>query len=91
MGTFAGTAIVDYRLSFADQGKQTSVSELQTNGSLPFPFSVCCKQTEVTFFRLRNTENGYMVTWRREDLESGDMGCMITSLIITSPTGQNVP
>jgi hypothetical protein len=24
MGTFAGTAIVDYRLSFANQGKQTS-------------------------------------------------------------------
>jgi hypothetical protein len=26
MGTFAETALVDYRLSFADQGKQTSVS-----------------------------------------------------------------
>jgi hypothetical protein len=25
MGTFAETAIVDYRLSFANQGKQTSV------------------------------------------------------------------
>jgi hypothetical protein len=26
MGTFAETAVVDYRLSFADQGKQTFVS-----------------------------------------------------------------
>jgi hypothetical protein len=25
MGTFAETAIVDYRLSFADQGKKTSI------------------------------------------------------------------
>jgi hypothetical protein len=43
MGTFAETAIVDYRLSFADQGKQTSVFSFllqQTNGSLPFPFRV---------------------------------------------------
>jgi hypothetical protein len=29
MGTFAETANVDYRLSFADQGKQTSVVRLQ--------------------------------------------------------------
>jgi hypothetical protein len=43
MGTFVETAIVDYHLSFADQGKQTSVFRFrwqQTNGSLPFPFSV---------------------------------------------------
>jgi hypothetical protein len=25
MGTFAETAMVDYRLSFADQGQQTSI------------------------------------------------------------------
>jgi hypothetical protein len=32
-GTFTGTASVDYRLSFADQGKQVSVFRLQrTNG-----------------------------------------------------------
>jgi hypothetical protein len=34
----------------ANQGKQTSVFRFrlqQTNGSLPFPFSVCSKQTEV--------------------------------------------
>jgi hypothetical protein len=36
---------------FADQGKQTSDFRLQkTNGSLPFPFSVCSK-TEVAAFR----------------------------------------
>jgi hypothetical protein len=53
MGTFAKTAIVDYCLSFAYQGKQTSVSVyvclLQTNGSFPFPFSVCNKQLELLF------------------------------------------
>jgi hypothetical protein len=35
MGTFAETANVDYRLSFANQGKQTSI---------PFPF--CSKPTD---------------------------------------------
>jgi hypothetical protein len=42
MGTFAETTIVSYRLSFADQGKQTSVFRFrlqQTNGSLLFLFS----------------------------------------------------
>jgi hypothetical protein len=34
MGTFAETAIVHYRLSFANQGKQTSIS-------------LCSKQTKV--------------------------------------------
>jgi hypothetical protein len=41
MGTFAETTIVDYHLSFADQGKQSfpfPVFRLQqTNGSCPFP------------------------------------------------------
>jgi hypothetical protein len=40
MSTFAETAIVDYRLLFADQGKQTSkfhYSLQQTNGSFQFP------------------------------------------------------
>jgi hypothetical protein len=37
MGTFVKTAVVDYRLSFADQGKQTSVCS--KNGSLSFPFA----------------------------------------------------
>jgi hypothetical protein len=43
MGTFAERAIVDYRLSFADQGEQTSVFKRfclqQINGSLPFLFA----------------------------------------------------
>jgi hypothetical protein len=40
MGTFAETAIVDYRLSFADQGKLTSV------------FRSCLQQTnEVAIFQ----------------------------------------
>jgi hypothetical protein len=39
-------------LSFANQGKQTSVFRLQqTYGSLPFPFFACRKQTEVAVFR----------------------------------------
>jgi hypothetical protein len=50
---FAETAIADYRLSSADQGEQTSVFHFrlqQTNGSLPFQFSICRKQTEVAVF-----------------------------------------
>jgi hypothetical protein len=46
--------MVDYRLLFADRGKQTSISHLNlhhTNGSLPFPFSICSKQMEVAVFR----------------------------------------
>ncbi len=40
MGTFGEIAVADYRLSFADQGNQTSVIRLQqTNESLPFPFA----------------------------------------------------
>jgi hypothetical protein len=36
MGTFAETTIIDYRLSFADQGKTNFPFLLeQTNGSLP--------------------------------------------------------
>jgi hypothetical protein len=52
MGTFAETAIVDYRLSFSDHGKQTSVFRFrlqQTNASLPFPFSVCSKQRKLPY------------------------------------------
>jgi hypothetical protein len=52
MDTFAETAIVSYRSSFADQGKQTSVYRFrlqQTNGSLLLMFSgyidmyICCR------------------------------------------------
>jgi hypothetical protein len=55
MGKFAETAILDYRLSFADHGKQTS-----------FSVSVCSKQTEVNRFRLqqtRLTKNGVLTGW----------------------------
>jgi hypothetical protein len=44
MGTFAETAIVYYRLSFANQEKQTSVFRFrlqQTNVRLPFLFFIC--------------------------------------------------
>jgi hypothetical protein len=47
MGTFAETALVDYRSSLTDHGKQASFSRFrlhQTNRSLPFPFSICAKQ-----------------------------------------------
>jgi hypothetical protein len=51
MGMCAEIAIIAYRLSFADQGQQTSVFHFrlkQTNENLLFLFSVCSKQTEVT-------------------------------------------
>jgi hypothetical protein len=49
---FAETANVDNRLSFADQGKQTSAFHLQkTNGSLPFLFSVSSNQMAVGALR----------------------------------------
>jgi hypothetical protein len=52
MGTFAEAASVYYRLLFADQRNNTSSFHLQqTNGSLPFPFSVHRKQIEVAIFR----------------------------------------
>jgi hypothetical protein len=44
MGSSAETAIVDYHLSFADQGKQTSVF-------------ICSKQTEVCRFNVQFSEN----------------------------------
>jgi hypothetical protein len=44
MSRFAETAILYYRLSFADQGKRTFVS-------------VCSKQTEVCRFRFPFAEN----------------------------------
>ncbi len=40
MGTFAEITITDYHLSFADQEKL-----------IPFPVSICSKQTEVCHFR----------------------------------------
>jgi hypothetical protein len=66
MGKFAKTTFVDYRLSFAGQGKQTSVFRFrlqQTKESLPFPFSVCRKQTEVAVFS-SVSRCGIPKTWR---------------------------
>jgi hypothetical protein len=43
MDTFADTANVDYRISFADQENKLPFSVIglqKTNGSLPFPFSL---------------------------------------------------
>jgi hypothetical protein len=63
-GTFAETAILDYRLSFDDQGKQTSVSGFrlqQTNGSLPF-----------SVFRLQST-NGVAVFHFRLPQRNGSL------------------
>jgi hypothetical protein len=54
MGTFAATAIVHYCLPMAYQGKQTFVFRFrlqQTKESLPFPFSICSKQTEAAVLR----------------------------------------
>ncbi len=71
-------------LSFANQEKQTSVFRFrlqQTNVSLPFPFSVCRKNTEVAIFReflfpfaecRKRGEihrHGDMVTWWHGDME----------------------
>jgi hypothetical protein len=65
MDTFAETAIFDYRLSIADQGKQTSFFHFrlkQTKGNLPFPFSVAVNKWRLllsvsTFFCLWNSGN----------------------------------
>jgi hypothetical protein len=54
MGTFAETAIVNYRLSFADQGKQYCIFCFplqQTNSSMWFSvFYICSKQMEFAVF-----------------------------------------
>jgi hypothetical protein len=85
-GKFAETTIIEYRLSFADQGK--------TNVRLPFPFAASKRKFAVSVFRLQKTNgscrfplvpsstsrNGILETWRHEqgDLETwtwrlGDM------------------
>ncbi len=72
---FAETAIVNYRLSFDDKGKQTSVFlfRLQLSiGSLPFPFSFTANKQKLPFsissvFRLRYSGN--METWKHGDID----------------------
>jgi hypothetical protein len=78
MGTFAETAIVDYHLSFADQGKQTSV------------YCFCLRQTNgkaIAVFSLRNSGNMEtlkhgdidMETWKHGEMETWRHGEMETS------------
>jgi hypothetical protein len=75
MGTFAETAIVDYRLSFADQGKQMSVfifNWQQTNG---FAVSVFCLQKTNGIFRfplVLLSVCGILKMWRHghEDMDT---------------------
>ncbi len=72
---FAETATVNYRLSFADKGQQTSVFLFhlqQSIGSLPFPFSFTANKQKLPFsissiFRLRYSGN--METWKHGDID----------------------
>jgi hypothetical protein len=50
MGTFAETADVDYRLSFVDQRKQTSVCRKQTETYLRFPYTVPIQYIETVAY-----------------------------------------
>jgi hypothetical protein len=61
MDTFAETEIVDYSLSFADQGKQTSIFGFRfalAENKKKLPFSVS------SVFRLRDSGNVETWTWR---------------------------
>jgi hypothetical protein len=81
MGTFAETAIVDYRLLFADQEKQTSVFRFrmqQNKWKFAILFFVCKNKRKLLFsvssiFCLWNPE-----TWRHghEDMETWRCGDM---------------
>jgi hypothetical protein len=73
MGTFAETAIINYCLSFADQGKQTSF--------FPFLFTANKGKFAVSIFHLKRTKGscqflllpfyvcGISETWRHGDGE----------------------
>jgi hypothetical protein len=73
MGTLDETAIIDYRLFFANQGKQTSdfcFRLQQTEGSLPLQFFIFSKQTEVAIFLLDSVfVCGISKTRRHRDME----------------------
>ncbi len=74
MGVFAKTAIVDYHLSFAYQGKKTSFFCFllqKTNRNLPFPFSVCTNKGKLPFST--SSIFGVTETWRHGHGDSGDM------------------
>jgi hypothetical protein len=70
MGTFAETALVDRRLSFAYQGKyfRFPFRFQKTHGSFPFPFFVCSKQMEVAVFWISPFAVG--CPWRHGEMET---------------------
>jgi hypothetical protein len=73
MGTFAGTPIVDYRLTFADREKQTSVfcfRSQQPNRSLHFLFA---ENMEVAILRLGKHRDIHLETWRNGDMTQRDI------------------
>jgi hypothetical protein len=67
MGALDKTAIVDYHLSFADQGKKTSVFQLEQTNRCFSQFSYCRKQMEVAaFYYFRFL---FAKKWRHGDIE----------------------
>ncbi len=70
-GTFVETAIVDYHVSFADQGEQSSVFNFrlqQTNRNIPFPFSVAAVKWKLPF--AINSDIYYITTsWKHGDMD----------------------
>jgi hypothetical protein len=74
MGSLAEAAIVNYRLSFADQGKQTSIFRFRLQQQKEvccfcFPFSSNKRKflfSVSSVFRLRNSGKMEMETWRME-------------------------
>ncbi len=83
MGTFAGTAIVDYHLSFVDQGKQTSVFPFclqQTTEVCRFRFPFAANERKLPFFISsifhlqefrKHVKHGdmEMETWKHKDID----------------------
>ncbi len=39
------------------------------NGSLPLPFSVCCKLKKIAVFRYQNSDNREIWTWKHGDVD----------------------
>jgi hypothetical protein len=84
MGMSAEKAIADYRLLFADQGKQISVFRSihsKLTEVYPFCFSVAANKEKSSFsvsslFHLMNSGN--METWRHGDMETWKPGDMET-------------
>ncbi len=70
MDTFAERAIGDYPLLFADQGKQTFL--------FPFSFAANKWNFTVSIFRLRNSRNMEILTWRHGEMEMDTYGIMET-------------